>query len=828
MNEGLVNINASNLNQHFSNIMKKTISINISGIIFHIEEDGYEKLKNYLSSIQRYFSGYEDCSEIISDIESRIAEIFLAKLGPGKQVITADDVEKLIVTMGTISDFEAIETEEPGIFGKETYATSGIGDPAGTTEAAPKRLYRDVNRKLIGGVAAGIAHYFTIDPLWIRLIFVACFLDLFFLPGSFSSASVIIYAVLWIVVPGSMVLMEDKTIKKFYRNPDNKTIGGVASGLAAYFGTDVTIIRLVFVFCFFFFGAGLILYLVLWAITPEAKTLTEKMKMQGEPVTLSNIETNIKKSLIGTEYGEENTLVKILLFPFRVIAAVFNGLGKALGPMAVFLLEMIRIAVGVLLVIVAIGFLVALLVTLGIGLGVVTDSAFMQLGDVPIELVQHSFPVGGMIAVFLSLVIPVVFLILLGLTLLAKRKLISAPVGWTLFGIWILGLIAVGIIVPATVNQFRSSGKYEVVKNFPVGDKALFLNLQEAGNENYENTKLRLEGYEGTEPKLTMQFEARGRNRQDALNNARMVEYTVTQSDSVINFDSNFEFKPGSKFRVQELNMVLYIPYGKEFAMNPEMHRILRNTLYQNGYGNTDLEGSRWKFTPKEELVCLTCYEDKDVATDEVSYGKNRKIKLSDFNRLEIMGPFIVNIKRGDRFSIQANGDEDDLDEVEFDVDNGQLKIGYRNHFDFEDKKQIEIFITMPTLEAISLAGATNASIKGFTDRNDMDVQLSGAAQAKMNVEANQITLELTGASQLELDGEAYHLDATVNSASKLEAYGMSVRRADLEVNSAGGAEVNVTEDLNAEANSGGQIRYKGSAHVQSDTNSGGSVERES
>src|SRR3954462_13411978 len=93
--------------------MKKNISINISGIIFHIEEDGYETLKKYLDSINKYFSSFEDSSEILADIESRIAEIFLSKLNEEKQVITSEDVSSLIATMGSVSDFRAVEDQEP-------------------------------------------------------------------------------------------------------------------------------------------------------------------------------------------------------------------------------------------------------------------------------------------------------------------------------------------------------------------------------------------------------------------------------------------------------------------------------------------------------------------------------------------------------------------------------------------------------------------------------------------------------------------------------------------------------------------------------------------
>src|SRR5687768_17204300 len=92
--------------------MKKNISINISGVIFHIEEDGYENLKKYLDSINKYFSTFEDSSEILADIESRIAEIFLSKLNEEKQIITAEDVSALVATMGSVSDFKAAEAQE--------------------------------------------------------------------------------------------------------------------------------------------------------------------------------------------------------------------------------------------------------------------------------------------------------------------------------------------------------------------------------------------------------------------------------------------------------------------------------------------------------------------------------------------------------------------------------------------------------------------------------------------------------------------------------------------------------------------------------------------
>src|SRR5689334_13053279 len=128
--------------------MKKNISINISGIIFHIEEDGYETLRKYLDSVNRYFAAFEDSAEILADIEGRIAEIFLARLNEGKQVITAEDVSALIATMGSVSDFKAAEEEAPaGEPAQESRRQTQTPPPPRASTA--RKLYRDKNRKML-------------------------------------------------------------------------------------------------------------------------------------------------------------------------------------------------------------------------------------------------------------------------------------------------------------------------------------------------------------------------------------------------------------------------------------------------------------------------------------------------------------------------------------------------------------------------------------------------------------------------------------------------------------------------------------------------------
>jgi phage shock protein PspC (stress-responsive transcriptional regulator) len=161
--------------------MKKAIKINLSGIIFHIDEDAYEKLKSYLDTISRYFSNKQESKEIINDIEARIAELFQEKISEEKQVITLKLVNEVIDIMGNPEDIadSGEEADDQRTF-HESYSRS-------------RRLYRDPENSVIGGVCGGLAAYFSVDPVIFRLLFV-----IFFFAGG---ASILVYIILWIVLP---------------------------------------------------------------------------------------------------------------------------------------------------------------------------------------------------------------------------------------------------------------------------------------------------------------------------------------------------------------------------------------------------------------------------------------------------------------------------------------------------------------------------------------------------------------------------------------------------------------------------------------------------
>lgn len=174
--------------------MKKTVSINLAGTLFHIDEDAFNKLSLYLEAVKNSLKDSEGKEEILHDIEGRIAELFLKKIDSNLQVVSIKELDEVIEIMGQPEDYEVDEEvlEDEKNTQKEKFA--------------PKSLYRDVDHKFLGGVSSGLGHYFGIDPIWIRLIWV-----LLVVAG--LGSPVLVYILLWILVPPALTTAEKLKMK---------------------------------------------------------------------------------------------------------------------------------------------------------------------------------------------------------------------------------------------------------------------------------------------------------------------------------------------------------------------------------------------------------------------------------------------------------------------------------------------------------------------------------------------------------------------------------------------------------------------------------------
>ncbi len=333
--------------------MKKTISIQISGILFHIDDDAYATLDAYLKSIHSHFKRTADGDEVVSDIESRIAEQFSEKLKKSKQVITLHDVNALIKTMGTIEDFETFEHEEEPINKKHTkQGFSWENQPF----AGKGRLYRDADDQILGGVCAGIAKYFGIDPVITRLAF----------------------------------------------------------GLSLFLG-----------------GFGALLYILLWIILPEARTTAEKVEMTGGKVTLSALQERIDAAI--PKERRDTIFRKVIAVPMMIIRSILQFIGKILRVIVPFVLRVIGF-----FIMMGSAFAIA-----GITLVLLTFLINPTSPYIGFPLREAVGPVSyvllGVSGYFL-IFIPIVFALMLGVTMLLMRRTMTAPGVIALTVLWFVAL----------------------------------------------------------------------------------------------------------------------------------------------------------------------------------------------------------------------------------------------------------------------------------------------------------------------------------------------------------------------------------------------------
>jgi phage shock protein PspC (stress-responsive transcriptional regulator) len=452
---------------------------------------------------------------------------------------------------------------------------------------------------------------------------------LFFFPGdfdfhfSFGWWTAIAYLLLWAILPVSYDEPEDKNIKKLFRNPDDRVIGGVSSGLSAYFDVDVLWVRLAFVGLVFAGGSGFVIYLILWIITPVAKSITERIEMKGGAITLSNIENTINENRNAEFEKGESSGREILLAPFRVLGKVINEIGKALGPFGRFLLEIFRVVFGLFIFFVGMVTVITPLGLLGAYFELYNNDNFIYIFDpVPLETITELLPIWLAFAVAIAILIPGIVLTLLGISVLIKRSLIDARFGLVTFGIWLLSIMICAFQIPRIVSQFKEEATYVQENPLEVPDGTLV--LKSMNNDNNGNgfglVSLTLEGYPGESVNLTQHFRSNGRNYDDAIKNASEVQYDFVMQDTLLTLNRSLELSSVAKFRGQSLSQNLQIPYDRPFVMDKSVLPILQGTIYSNGYKLKDVNSrNHWVFN-EDGLLCLNCVNDhKNSERDSIS-----------------------------------------------------------------------------------------------------------------------------------------------------------------------------------------------------------------
>jgi len=467
-------------------------------------------------------------------------------------------------------------------------------------------MYRDENNKVLGGVCSGVANYFAIDPLVIRVLAVITF-GVSFFP----------YLILWIAIPSSATQVIGSTRKRLFRDMDDKFIGGVASGLAHYFGVKVWIPRLLFLLPFLsfvthwhFWGFGsfpnfislsfspgaTLLYIILWMILPEAITSADKLEMKGERVDLNSIKNTIQTDMEGFK-GRAEKFGADLKDRAQEFGKDFTPRAERFSAEAAFAARRTSTGLGGVIVLIAKIFayfilavvLFAVIVSLFAG-GV----AFIGLSP----LFNYIFGNGtetvlAWVGILLFVWVPIVGIITWIVRRITKAKRNSSLVRYTFLSLWLIGLICLISLLVSLKNDFKykNNGEEEkVLLNNPKVDK-LEVELSGYGKKNRDYHWLKIEPFEGINGdtvfvpntdvhiirsssdsfEVTVSKLSNGVSKDAANKLADKITYSITQKDTILSLYKGIPINVTDKFRNQRVIITIAVPLGKRIKIDDKI-----------------------------------------------------------------------------------------------------------------------------------------------------------------------------------------------------------------------------------------------------------------
>ena len=575
--------------------MKQVININFQGRVVPIEVSAFEILKNYTESLNRYFASEEGKEEIINDIESRIGELFQERIKEGSTCITDDHINAIIRSIGRPEDFETDQATVDAA--NESHKESNTGQSAPyNTSGTHKRLFRNENDKVIGGVCSGLANYFGIDVVVVRIIFVIL-----------VGVLLIPYFILWVAVPSTATTEIGSVRKKLYRDSDDKIISGVCSGIANYFGVNVWIPRVFFLLPFLSFishwshwgdfdfpnfirvgfsPGALFVYIILWLVIPEATTTAEKLEMKGEKVDMNSIKNSVMEEMKGVQQRAEKFGKEAKTFAAEKgkafgsdIGAVAKRGGRSLGDIIALLFKIFAY-----FILGCIGFAVVMAL---FGLGIVAIGLF-PLKDFVLSSGWDNVFAWGTLIFFIAT--PIIGILTWVIRRLAKIRSKNKTMRFGFIALWFIGLFCFISLIISVANEFKYSNR-EVEENVVLtnpGVSKLEVTSSSPDKKYYHNRWLRLEPFEDIEEdtasvkniqvhiikstsdsfRVTMLKMACGPDKATANRLAGLIQFNAVQMDSLLVIDKGIMINRNEKFRNQRIILTVYVPVGKQIKID--------------------------------------------------------------------------------------------------------------------------------------------------------------------------------------------------------------------------------------------------------------------
>ena len=606
--------------------MNKVININFQGRILPIEELAYETLKQYIESLRVYFANEDGRDEIINDIECRIAELCEERLKKGTVCIAVGDIDLIIASIGRPADFEAQDGfEATSSQSQQSTNQNNFQNASGSNYSnfessnnRPKRLYRDEQNKVLGGVCSGIANYFGIEPLVVRILW-------FFLIG----VNILGYLILWIAVPSTSVKEVGGIRKRLFRDIDKKIIGGVAAGLSKYFGIQVWIVRILFLIPFIrfvvnfkhmhlfqfwdapdfpnllditFSPGAVFVYIVLWLVLPEAKTSADKLEMVGEKVDLNSIKNTIQNDMEGfskraqswgsdiynrnkgTNHSNEANKSNNEGTATTNNEDANRSTEKRKG-LLYFIGRMITLCIKgfvyFILAIVGISLLAALF---GIG---AAATALLPLRKFLLEDGTQTWSVIGAILLFVW--VPIIGIVTAVIRKIAGFKKANVWVRSSFWALWIVGWVMLFYFGSSLGNSFSRHNIPTEQSIALTNPKIDYLEITAAPKmKYYENHWFQMTPFEGYYDEDTVyvrnlkirivasktdSFQVKvvrlsnGKTIQNANELANKINFELSQQDSLVYLDKGIGINKTDKFRNQHIIMTIAVPIGKRIKI---------------------------------------------------------------------------------------------------------------------------------------------------------------------------------------------------------------------------------------------------------------------
>ena len=563
--------------------MKKVININFQGRVVPIEETSYDLLKQYTDSLRVYFVNEEGRDEIINDIESRIGELFQERIKNGATCITDDDINGIINNIGRPQDLADADSANAGTYTNKEQEPNEHFQQTAFTQG--KRLYRDSNHKVLGGVCSGIAAYFNIEPIIVRLVFI------------FSGIGFLAYLLMWVLVPSSDAV-QNGVRKRMYRNPDNKIIAGVCSGIASYFNINVWIPRALFLipfisifFRWFHFGplffpnflsfsfspGTLLIYVILWLVIPEATTTSEKLEMKGERVDLNSIKNSVKEEMKGVKE--------------RIQVAGKEGVqfSKKMGEEFTHVAKRTRTSLGDIIIVllkIFLYFWLGVFALTAFGVAIAATGLFPFKDYLLKDGWQNTLAWGTLI---FFIYVPVIGIITWIIRRIAKIKSNSRMMRWGVIILWTVGWVCFISLIASVGKDFRSLNNVNEEKIVLVNPATNMLEVAYNNTGRYnrfrmepfgvltddttfvDNISLRVIKSPNDSFQVTVTKFVNGRTRQYADTLAALMNYNVEQKDSTLMIPRGIAITQQDKFRNQHIVLTIAVPVGKRIKISKRM-----------------------------------------------------------------------------------------------------------------------------------------------------------------------------------------------------------------------------------------------------------------